>query len=105
MVSHQSIFSLYINLSHIQWHVEAGLAGQFIESPILLQQQRASLPADVIENCKKQNIKMEGNAAGFPDLVTFDGLKESPKHRLSKPLTNFMLQSENKRLRKVLNHI
>ncbi len=48
---------------------------------------------------------MEGNAAGFPDLVTFDGLKESPRHRLSKPLTNYMLQSENKRLRKVLKHI
>ena len=68
---------------HIQWHMEVGLAGQIIESPLILQQQLSALPNDIIENCNKQNVRMKGNAAGFPDLVTFDGLKESPYHRIS----------------------
>jgi Multicopper oxidase len=66
---------------HIQWHVEAGLVGQFVEAPIQLQNQKPT--REVFDNCKERGIPTWGNAAGFGDIETFKGLKPSPHFRIS----------------------
>lgn len=58
--------------SHIQWHVQAGLAATFIEAPLEIQKRQFASP-DMLDQCRKQNIKTQGNAAGFPDVETFTG--------------------------------
>ncbi|KAJ3275539.1 hypothetical protein HDV01_000366 [Terramyces sp. JEL0728] len=62
---------------HIQWHVQAGLAAQFIEAPLQMQ-QNIKVPSDVYQQCAAQGIKTAGNAAGFFDTTTFTGLTKSP---------------------------
>ncbi|KIH89512.1 ferrooxidoreductase Fet3 [Sporothrix brasiliensis 5110] len=47
---------------HIEWHVEMGLTATLIQSPELLR--NASFPQDHIDNCIKQGIPYQGNAAG-----------------------------------------
>ncbi|KAJ2476627.1 hypothetical protein IWW56_004811, partial [Coemansia sp. RSA 2131] len=48
---------------HLAWHEYNGLAIMFIEAPdVLLQQQ--SVPEEMIEMCKRQNIPTQGNGAG-----------------------------------------
>lgn len=47
---------------HIEWHVEMGLTATLIQAPELLR--NVTFPADHIDNCIKQNIPYQGNAAG-----------------------------------------
>lgn len=59
---------------HIQWHVNAGLAATFVEAPEQIQlKQGGKMNAAVIDQCKHQGQKFEGNAAGYFDTQTFKG--------------------------------
>lgn len=62
---------------HIQWHAEAGLMSQFIESPLRIQNE-IKVPQSVYDQCKSRGIPTTGNAAGFPDTENFVGLTPSP---------------------------
>ncbi|KIH87025.1 iron transport multicopper oxidase fet3 precursor [Sporothrix brasiliensis 5110] len=58
-VAHPGVFLFHC---HIEWHVEMGLTATFIQAPELLR--NITFPADHIDNCIKQNIPYQGNAAG-----------------------------------------
>ncbi|KAJ2560164.1 hypothetical protein GGH12_005040, partial [Coemansia sp. RSA 1822] len=50
---------------HLAWHEYNGVAVVFVEAPDVLQQQQ-SVPEEMIEMCKRQNIPTQGNGAGNP---------------------------------------
>ncbi|KAJ3317442.1 ferroxidase fet3 [Boothiomyces sp. JEL0866] len=62
---------------HIEWHLQAGLAAIFVESPELIQ-KNIKVPQGITDQCKALNIQTTGNAAGFNDLVTFTGIDSPP---------------------------
>ncbi|KAJ3268355.1 ferroxidase fet3 [Terramyces sp. JEL0728] len=62
---------------HIEWHLQAGLAAIFVESPDLMQ-KNIKVPQGVLDQCKNMNIKTSGNAAGYSDLSTFTGIANPP---------------------------
>ena len=51
---------------HIEWHLEVGLAMQFIEAPLQVQ-QRNTIPQGMYDNCKALGQLSSGNAAGHQD--------------------------------------
>lgn len=53
---------VYLFHCHIEWHVEMGLTATIIEAPELLR--NLTVPQDHRDACAKQNIPVEGNAAG-----------------------------------------
>ena len=54
--------------------MNAGLAAKFIEAPEQIQlKQGGTMNAPVVEQCKRQGQKFEGNAAGYFDTQTFKG--------------------------------
>ncbi|KAK9450273.1 Cupredoxin [Limtongia smithiae] len=48
---------------HIEWHLEQGLALQFVEAPLLIQ-ERVTIPDDHYAACEAAGTSYEGNAAG-----------------------------------------
>ena len=62
---------------HIEWHLEVGLAMQFIEAP-LVAQQRNEIPQRIFDNCKALNQLSSGNAAGHQDPNDLTGLPQGP---------------------------
>lgn len=52
-----------LRLSHIDFHVEAGLTATIIESPNLLQ-ETLTIPADHLAVCHQDGQATIGNAAG-----------------------------------------
>ncbi|KAF9456602.1 Fet3 protein [Collybia nuda] len=62
---------------HIEWHLEAGLAFQLIEAP-LLAQQRNTIPQAIFDHCQTLGKKTSGNAAGFASTTQLDGLPLGP---------------------------
>lgn len=64
---------------HIEWHLEVGLAIQFVEAPKLMQQRNASFPPILQQHCKKLGLPYQGNAAGrLDDVLNTDGIKTGP---------------------------
>jgi iron transport multicopper oxidase len=52
---------------HVEWHLQAGLAAQFIEAPLVMQ-NRFKIPNGVVNMCKELGVGVEGNAAGYGGL-------------------------------------
>ena len=63
---------------HIEWHLEVGLAMQFIEAPLQVQ-QRNTIPQGMYDNCKTLGQLSSGNAAGHQDdPLNLQGLPLGP---------------------------
>ncbi|KAF8989715.1 Fet3 protein [Cyathus striatus] len=62
---------------HIEWHLEAGLAVQFIEAP-LLAQQRNTLPPELKVQCTADGLPNSGNAAGHQSTTDLSGWTLGP---------------------------
>ncbi|KAG6867209.1 hypothetical protein C0993_005713, partial [Termitomyces sp. T159_Od127] len=62
---------------HIEWHLEVGLAIQFIEAPILAQ-QRNSPPQIMRDHCSALGKRVSGNAAGIASTTDLTGLPLGP---------------------------
>jgi len=62
---------------HIEWHLEVGLAMQFIEAPLQVQ-QRNKIPQASFSNCKALHQLSSGNAAGHQDPFDLEGLPTGP---------------------------
>ena len=64
-------------VGHIEWHLEAGLAIQLVEAP-LIAQQRNTPPQAISDQCKDLGKPISGNAAGFASPTDLDGLPLGP---------------------------
>ncbi|KAH7882384.1 Fet3 ferroxidase [Phlebopus sp. FC_14] len=64
---------------HVEWHLESGLAVQFIEAP-LQAQERASgrVPSFMYDQCAALNVPDSGNAAGHASVTDLSGLPLGP---------------------------
>ncbi|KAG5721430.1 Iron transport multicopper oxidase fio1 [Termitomyces sp. T112] len=62
---------------HIEWHLEVGLAVQFIEAPLLVQ-QRNSPPQIMRDYCSALGKMVSGNAAGIASTTDLKGLPLGP---------------------------
>ncbi|KAF8551775.1 Fet3 protein [Imleria badia] len=64
---------------HIEWHLEAGLAVQFIEAPLQVQERAVGqFPSYLYEQCAAQGIPQSGNAAGHASATDLSGLPLGP---------------------------
>ncbi|PFH50518.1 multicopper oxidase [Amanita thiersii Skay4041] len=63
---------------HIEWHLESGLAMQFVEAPLQAQQLSGSLPPYVVDQCKALGQPVSGNAAGHASTTDLTGLRLGP---------------------------
>ncbi|KAH0834847.1 Fet3 protein [Lanmaoa asiatica] len=64
---------------HIEWHLEAGLAVQFIEAPLQVQERAAGqVPPSLYEQCAALGIPQSGNAAGRASATDLTGLPLGP---------------------------
>ncbi|KAG6821107.1 hypothetical protein H0H93_006446 [Arthromyces matolae] len=66
---------------HIEWHLEAGLAIQLIEAP-LVAQQLTGPPQELTDNCKAQGKAVSGNAAGIASTTDLTGLPLGPYQQI-----------------------
>jgi iron transport multicopper oxidase len=57
---------LFTDTGHIEWHLEVGLAMQFIEAPLQVQ-QRNTIPQGMYDSCSTIGQLSSGNAAGHQD--------------------------------------
>jgi len=62
---------------HIEWHLEAGLAMQLVEAP-LVAQERNAVPQAIYDQCKALGKPTSGNAAGYASTTDLDGLPLGP---------------------------
>ncbi|CAL1708876.1 unnamed protein product [Somion occarium] len=62
---------------HIEWHLEVGLAVQFVEAPIQAQ-ERNGIPQVIYDQCQAQGIPTSGNAAGHVSATDLTGLPLGP---------------------------
>jgi len=63
---------------HIEWHLEVGLAMQFIEAPLQVQ-QRNTIPQGMYDSCSTIGQLSSGNAAGHQDdPLNLQGLPLGP---------------------------
>ncbi|KAJ8087400.1 ferroxidase fet3 [Marasmius tenuissimus] len=63
---------------HIEWHLEAGLALQFIEAPLQAQSLSPNFPQKLKDNCQALGKPISGNAAGNQGSDDLRGLKTGP---------------------------
>jgi iron transport multicopper oxidase len=63
---------------HIEWHLEAGLAVQLIEAPLIAQRFVSNLPRQIQSNCKALGEPISGNAAGHASATDLRGLPLGP---------------------------
>ncbi|KAG6332533.1 hypothetical protein ID866_6557 [Astraeus odoratus] len=64
---------------HIEWHLEAGLAVQFIEAPLQAQERAAGvIPSYVYDQCAMLGTPSSGNAAGHASTTDLSGLPLGP---------------------------
>lgn len=68
---------LFVASGHIEWHLEAGLAVQFVEAP-LIAQERNTLPQTLKDQCQMLGQPISGNAAGFASTTDLTGLPLGP---------------------------
>ncbi|KIK69948.1 hypothetical protein GYMLUDRAFT_150929 [Collybiopsis luxurians FD-317 M1] len=69
---------------HMEWHLEAGLAIQFIEAPLEVQALGMAVPSKLYDNCKQLGIPYSGNAAGHASATDLSGLPLGPYPRQQK---------------------
>ncbi|KAI0747068.1 Fet3 protein [Daedaleopsis nitida] len=62
---------------HIEWHLEVGLAVQFVEAP-LLAQERNAIPQFMYDQCTALGKPISGNAAGHASATDLTGLPLGP---------------------------
>jgi len=62
---------------HIEWHLEVGLAVQFIEAPLQVQ-RRNTIPQGMHDSCTALGQPSFGNAAGHQDPFDLQGLPLGP---------------------------
>ncbi|KAG6816327.1 hypothetical protein H0H87_006926 [Tephrocybe sp. NHM501043] len=72
-----SRYSQFSYSGHIEWHLEAGLAIQLIEAP-LLAQQRNSPPQIMRDHCATLGKPVSGNAVGKASTTDLTGLPVGP---------------------------
>ena len=64
---------------HIEWHLESGLAVQFIEAPLLIQERaQGRVPSFMYDQCAALGVPSSGNAAGHADPTDLSGLPLGP---------------------------
>ncbi|KAJ7512531.1 Fet3 protein [Mycena galericulata] len=63
---------------HIEWHLEVGLAVQFVEAPLIAQHFASNVPSYLQDNCRALGLPVSGNAAGFASTTDLDGLPLGP---------------------------
>ncbi|KAI6021056.1 Fet3 ferroxidase [Pisolithus marmoratus] len=64
---------------HIEWHLEAGLAVQFIEAPLQAQERAVgTFPSFMYEQCTALGTLTSGNAAGHASATDLSGLPLGP---------------------------
>ncbi|KAJ7784867.1 Fet3 protein [Mycena maculata] len=63
---------------HIEWHLQAGFAVQFVEAPLIAQRFVNNIPAQIDANCKALNEPISGNAAGHASTTDLSGLPLGP---------------------------
>jgi iron transport multicopper oxidase len=68
---------MFISLGHIEWHLEAGLAVEFIEAPLVMQ-QRSNVPQSMYDQCRTDGTLFSGNAAGHNSTTDLSGLPLGP---------------------------
>ena len=67
-----------MHTGHIEWHLEVGLAVQFIEAPLIAQQRASSLPSSLSTQCAALGLPVSGNAAGHASATDLSGLPLGP---------------------------
>lgn len=64
---------------HIEWHLESGLAVQFITAPLQMQEQaQGRVPSFMYDQCAALGVSTSGNAAGHADPTDLSGLPLGP---------------------------
>lgn len=66
------------SLGHIEWHLEAGLAIQLIEAPLVAQQHQSQVPQKLKDNCQALGKPISGNAVGVASTTDLKGLQLGP---------------------------
>ena len=69
---------MHVHTGHIEWHLEVGLAVQFIEAPLIAQQRASSLPSSLSTQCAALGLPVSGNAAGHASATDLSGLPLGP---------------------------
>jgi iron transport multicopper oxidase len=62
---------------HIEWHLEVGLAIQFVEAPLVMQ-ERNTIPQIIGDQCQTLHLPTSGNAAGHASATDLAGLPLGP---------------------------
>jgi hypothetical protein len=66
-------------IGHIEWHLESGLAVQFIEAPLQAQERAVGqFPSFLNEQCAALGVPQSGNAAGHASATDLSGLPLGP---------------------------
>jgi hypothetical protein len=69
----------YYHPGHIEWHLESGLAVQFITAPLQIQEQAQDrVPSFMYDQCAALGIPSSGNAAGHASPTNLSGLPLGP---------------------------
>lgn len=64
---------------HIEWHLESGLAAQFIIAPLQIQEQAVGrVPSFMYDQCAMLGLPSSGNAAGHASPTNLSGLPLGP---------------------------
>lgn len=64
---------------HIEWHLDSGLAVQFITAPLQIQEQaQGRVPSFLYDQCTALGIPASGNAAGHASPTNLSGLPLGP---------------------------
>lgn len=64
---------------HIEWHLESGLAVQFITAPLQIQEQaQGRVPSFMYDQCASLGVSTSGNAAGHANPTDLSGLPLGP---------------------------
>ncbi|KAG2146288.1 Fet3 protein [Suillus clintonianus] len=64
---------------HVEWHLESGLAAQFITAPLLAQERAQDrVPSFMYDQCAALGVLSSGNAAGHASPTDLSGLPLGP---------------------------
>ncbi|KAH6570912.1 hypothetical protein BSLG_006164 [Batrachochytrium salamandrivorans] len=58
---------------HVEWHLEAGLVALIIEAPDVMK-KTITIPQATTDQCQAMGMSVKGNAFGYDDTTTFDGV-------------------------------
>ncbi|KAJ3334922.1 ferroxidase fet3 [Gonapodya sp. JEL0774] len=63
---------------HIEWHLESGLAAQFIEAPSAIQALAGNAPPEVAQHCQALGVSVTGNVGGKMSVTDFGAYSFGP---------------------------